>query len=560
MVKEFAEKDGPSLDAQLRTLREGAETSWLEGMWDTAYLEYRERTPINVSPAFLLENEPEHRNATQLDRAARLLSATASFVHSLRAGTLPADKEGPNTICMHQYTKIFGAARLPVSGRDELIVCHTAPHVVVLSHRQYYVLNILDVSGSPLPAEVIISGLSAILRDSQAALAPGSPNIPDISVLTSEHRDAWADVYPEVERLNKESLKAINDAILFVVLDHNAPADVDAVGVATLHNMAESRWFDKTLQLIVYKNAAAGVNMEHAGFDGQTLIRWFGDISRDSSKMPVLASPTSGAASGGETLALPGAKLQWTYNEKIHVAMGRALRSFEEFAYTMDMKTLTFRTFGKKAITKQKVSPDAFVQAAFHLAYMRTFGANRSAYESCSMKRFYHGRTECLRSLTPQLHRFIGLTQCPPSTAKQQIEAVRSAFDAHGARAKACQAGNGVDRHLWGMQQLAIHRRQHLVNFKIPRLYNLPAWKRMRHDHLSTSNCGHDALCYFGFGPTWGDGLGIGYIIKNDVIITTVTSFDNKAKAFVDQLQRALNELLGLLEDGAPVRTMFAKL
>lgn len=560
MVKEFAEKDGPSLDAQLRNLREGAETSWLEGMWDTAYLEYRERTPINVSPAFLLENEPEHRGASQLDRAARLLSSTAAFVHSLRSGSLPVDKEGPNTICMHQYTKLFGAARLPVSGRDEMVFCHTASHVVVLSHRQYYVLDILDAStGSPLSANAIVSGLASILRDSEAVLSSGAAIIPDISVLTSEHRDTWAAVYPEVKRLNEGTLQAINDAILFVVLDHNSPADVDAVGVATLHNMGESRWFDKSLQLVVYKNASVGVNMEHAAFDGQTLIRWFGDIARDSLKLPVIPA-SSFSPSGGETVALPGEKLKWAFNEQIHVAMGRAKRSFEELASTMDMKTMTFHTFGKKAITKHKISPDAFVQAAFHLAYLRTFGTNRSAYESCSMKRFYHGRTECLRSLTPQLHRFIGLTQCPPSTAQQQTEAARSAFEAHGNRAKQCQQGNGVDRHLWGMQQLAIHRRQHLSNYKIPRLYSLPAWSRMRHDHLSTSNCGHDALSYFGFGPTWGDGLGIGYIVKNDVIIATITSFDNKAKLYVDQVQRALKEIQALFENGAPIRSMHAKL
>lgn len=558
-VKEFAEKDGPSLDAQLRTLRDGAETSWLEGMWDTAYLEYRERTPINVSPAFLLENEPEQRGASQLDRTARLLSSTAAFVSSLRAGTLPVDKEGSNVICMHQYTKLFGAARVPVSGRDELVYCHTARHVVVLSHRQYYVLDILDGSGAPLPPNALIDGLAAILRDSEAALVTGSAVIPNVSILTSDHRDAWAEIYPEVERLNKDTLKAINDSILLVVLDPASPADVDAVGLATLHNMGESRWFDKSLQLVVYKNAAAGVNMEHAGFDGQTLIRWFGDIARDSLKMNVLPTPSTPA--GGEAAAnFSGIKLKWTLNEKIHVAMGRAFRSFEDFAYTMDMKTLTFRTFGKKAITKHKVSPDAFVQAAFHLAYLRLFGVNRSAYESCSMKRFYHGRTECLRSLTPQLHRFIGLTQCPPSTAQQQVDAAKGAFEAHVNRAKACQQGNGVDRHLWGMLQLATVRRQHLVNFKIPRIYSLPAWKRMRHDHLSTSNCGHDALSYFGFGPTWGDGLGIGYIIKNDVIIATITSFDNKAKAYVDQVQRALNEIYALFENNAPIRTMRAKL
>lgn len=554
VVKQFAVKDGPSLDAQLRALRDHSETSWLEGMWDTAYLEYRERTPINVNPAFLLENE---QNSTQLDRAARLLESTARFTIALRNGTLPIDKEGDKPICMHQYTKILGAARLPVSGRDVLIQCHTAPYVVVLCKRQYYVLNILTATGEAVPAQNLIQSLNAILADADACTQPNQPTIPNISILTSEHRDTWAEVYPEVENLNKANLKAINDSILLLVLDPQSPADVDAAGSATLHNTGECRWFDKAVQMIVYKNAVAGINMEHSGYDGQTLIRFFGDISVMSSKMPHC---TVDPKLSVDEVKSSFSKLTWQFNEKIHVAMGRALRDFEEFLLTMDIKTLTFKNFGKKAITKHKISPDAFAQMAFHLAYFRTFGTNRSAYESCSMKRFYHGRTECLRSLTSPLAQFIGLTRCPPSTAQQQQQAARAAFDAHITRAKQCQVGNGVDRHLWGMLQLANHRRQHWVNYSIPRIYSLPGWKRMRHDHLSTSNCGNEQLAYFGFGPTWSDGLGIGYIIKNNSIVVTVSSFEGAALRYATQVQTALQEILDLFESNTPVRTLQAKL
>jgi len=555
VVEEFARVDGPSLDAQLRKLRDEAATSWLEGMWDTAYLEYRERTPINVNPAFMLENES---GSSQLDRASRLLESCASFTVSLRNGSLEVDKEGASAICMHQYTKLFGAARIPSPGRDYLIQCHTSRHVVVLSKRQFYVIDILDASGNPIPAAKHFATLGSILADSDANSAPGMPTIPNVSALTSDHRDTWASIYPELESMNRETLTAINEAIILLILDPQSPATVDAAGSATLHNLGESRWFDKALQLIVYKNAVTGVNMEHAGFDGQTLIRWFGDIATASSKLPFLTPSASSSASPSTSPSFK--KLKWELSDKVYVAMGRAQRDFEEFVCTMDLKTLVFKKFGKRAITKHQVSPDAFVQMAFHLAYFRTFGAVRSAYESCSMKRFYHGRTECLRSMTGPLHKFIGITQCPPATAAQQVELAKAAFAAHIARAKQCQLGNGVDRHLWGMLQLANHRRQHVANYKVPQLYSLPAWSRMRHDHLSTSNCGRDELSFFGFGPTWSDGLGIGYIIKKDEIIAAVTSFENTSPKFVAQLDRALEDILALFDNGTPIRTLQAKL
>jgi carnitine O-acetyltransferase len=565
VVKQFAMKEGPSLDAQLRSLREQAETSWLEGMWDTSYLEYRERTPLNVSPAFMLENEALDRNTNQIDRAARLLEATGKWTASLRNGTLEVDKEGDKPICMHQYTKLLGSARLPVFGRDVLVQCHTATHVIVLSKRQFYVLDILTGSGEPVPAQKLAKSLKLILADSDACTQPGKPMIPNVSILTSEHRDTWADVYPEVEALNKATLQAIHDSILVLVLDPQSPADVDAAGAATLHNMGESRWFDKSVQLIVYKNAIAGLNMEHAGYDGQTLIRFFGDLALLSAKLPSVDLSDSALATDSSNTqhnasAPEFSKLTWQLNEKIHVAMGRAQRDLEEAIYKMDLKTLNFTKFGKKAITKHKISPDAFAQAALHLAYFRTFGANRSAYESCAMKRFYHGRTEVIRSLTAQLHQFIGLTRCPPSTAQQQQDAARKAFEAHVNRAKQCQQGNGVDRHLWGMLQLANHRRQHVANYQIPKLYSLPAWKRMRHDHLSTSNCGNEQLSYFGFGPTWTDGLGIGYIIKNNSLIATVSSYEHSSPRYVTQLEKAFQELLDLFENNTPIRSLQAKL
>jgi carnitine O-acetyltransferase len=553
VVAQFAQKDGPMLDAQLRKLDSEVPTSWIEGMWDTAYLEYRERTPINVNPAFMLDNEPASRESTQTDRAARLLESTAAFTIALRSGSLPVDKEGGKPICMSQYEHLLGAARIPVSGRDVLISNHSSTHVVVLAKRQYYVVNIIDpVSLKPIPSSQLKATLASIVSDSDAGAAPSLPTLPNVSVLTSDHRDTWADIYGDVKSLNPETIKAINDAIILVVLDHQSPADVDAAGAATLHNMGENRWFDKSLQLIVYKNAWAGVNMEHAGFDGQTLIRWLGDIAVDSLKLS--------SDSNSPVAALPLKKLTWKLNERIHVAIGRAQRDLEELVYKMDMKTMTFTKFGKNLITKHKVSPDAFAQLAFHLAYFRTYGTLRSAYESCSMKRFNHGRTECLRSLTTPLSKFVGLTQCPPSTASQQIASAKSSFDAHVTRAKQCQSGAGVDRHLWGMLQLAIHRRQHVPNYSLPALYSLPGWKRMRHDHLSTSNCGNEHLSYFGFGPTWSDGLGIGYIIKSDRIIAVVTSFDGTSPKFVANVETALQEIYDLFEYNKPVRTLRAKL
>jgi hypothetical protein len=50
-----------------------------------------------------------------------------------------------------------------------------------------------------------------------------------------------------------------------------------------------------------------------------------------------------------------------------------------------------WQQFGKQYIVKQKLSPDAFVQMAYQLAYYMLTRKPASTYESCQTKRFLHG-------------------------------------------------------------------------------------------------------------------------------------------------------------------------
>ena len=64
---------------------------------------------------------------------------------------------------------------------------------------------------------------------------------------------------------------------------------------------------------------------------------------------------------------------------------------------------------------------------------------------------------------------------------------------------------------------------------------------------LSTSNCGNPSLRHFGFGPTSGEGFGIGYIIKDDSISICASSKHRQTKRFVDSLESYLVEIRRIL-------------
>jgi hypothetical protein len=67
-----------------------------------------------------------------------------------------------------------------------------------------------------------------------------------------------------------------------------------------------------------------------------------------------------------------------------------------------DLEVLDFQDFGRRAIVRHGLGPDGFVQMAFQLAYARLTDGTASTYESVSTKRFLHGRTEAMRSVSAE--------------------------------------------------------------------------------------------------------------------------------------------------------------
>ncbi|XP_049849752.1 uncharacterized protein LOC126320361 [Schistocerca gregaria] len=221
----------------------------------------------------------------------------------------------------------------------------------------------------------------------------------------------------------------------------------------------------------------------------------------------------------------------------------------------LDLRVLMFRRFGKRLIVSHGISPDAFVQLALHVTCYKMFGELKSTYESCSTRRFYHGRTECLRSLTSEVARFVEVVGCARASAEEQVAAARAAFEAHAQRAKECQAGEGVDRHMWGLQSLArVHQSSGYAKGACEGFEKLAVWNRMLDSFMSTSNSGNEYIECFAFGPTSRDGLGIGYVIHPERVCVCVTSFKQNCAQFSRNLERTLVSLGELFECGKCMR------
>ena len=342
-----------------------------------------------------------------------------------------------------------------------------------------------------------------------------------------------------------------------------------------------NRWYDK-LQIIVCADGSAGVNFEHSAIDGHTALRFVSDIFADtvvsfaqsitksvygaSDRVPsVLRAPVKRASAVQHVLADEAGvpvfstqpkRIEFDVDVDVHVDAVHVLDQIH-YAETavgdeicgLETRVLKFCGYGKCYIVANKMSPDSFVQMAILLAYYRMYGSVVCSYESVLTKGFLHGRTEAMRSTTPEAVSFCHAFCSRLTSREDKIAALREAVRSHSALVKEAAAGKGADRHLYALKCIASKCQESFDTQNS--LFSSDAWKVMNRTILSTSNCGNPSLELFGFGPVVPDGFGIGYIIKDNGISYTVTSKHRQTQRFVQMLQNTLESIQEMLRIGS---------
>ena len=103
---------------------------------------------LNLNPFFLLEDDPTPHGTSQAARAASLVFSSLKFVSALKFERLQPDVWRGKPLCMSQFKRMFGAARIPSSVADEWVVSEESTHVVVLSRNHFYYFDALWPWGS----------------------------------------------------------------------------------------------------------------------------------------------------------------------------------------------------------------------------------------------------------------------------------------------------------------------------------------------------------------------------------------------------------------------------
>ncbi|KAI0974910.1 Choline/Carnitine o-acyltransferase-domain-containing protein [Xylaria arbuscula] len=626
-VQDFLKSDGPDLQEKLQKYALG-KSSFIEQFWYDSYLNFDNPVVLNLNPFFLLEDDPTPARNNQVTRAASLVVSALEFVRAVRREELSPDTIRGKPLCMYQYSRLFGTARVPTNHGCQIEQDPDSKHIVVACHGQFYWFDVLDDNSDLIMSERDIAiNLQTIVDDAvQTPIQEAAKGA--LGILSTENRKIWSglrEVLTREERSNNADCLGIVDSALFVLcLDYTEPATaaelcqnmlcgtnevVKGVQIGTCIN----RWYDK-LQIIVCKNGSAGINFEHTGVDGHTVLRFASDVYTDTilrfarsinGQAPSLWKTTSpdpskrDPESFGDVNTTPH-KLEWDMIPELNVAVRFAETRLADLISQNEFECLDFSGYGKNFITSMGFSPDAFVQMAFQAAYYGLYGRVECTYEPAMTKAYLHGRTEAIRSVTDDTVNFVQ-TFWADNPAESKVEALRKACEQHVNSTKICAKGEGCDRHLYALFclwqryvdeqtsqppssdgysspidngstlesavgspsrdsinsdiEIQSHRRHDSTASNprsrdlhpVPALFADAGWDRLNNTILSTSNCGNPSLRQFGFGPTSGDGFGIGYIIKEEGINICVSSKHRQTKRFVDALESYLLEIRRVL-------------
>ncbi|GMM34099.1 carnitine O-acetyltransferase [Saccharomycopsis crataegensis] len=554
------------------------------------YSEYRGKT-LPKNPYFILENDPNYWTLLppeQSERAAILTFSTLKFISIVKKGQLKPDvtpKHG-NALTMKSVNYLFASTRVPSAHGHGINIKHfdKSNHVVILCEGKFHYLKVLNDENQIIIDQGNLQKIfDKIIKDAKLA---GKRSNACLSSITTQSREEWALARKHLGscQVNKDSLHIIDSALLVINLDINKfiVNDADCNYLNICHGTSNideitgiqmgscnSRWYDK-LQLIVSGDSLSAILWEPTSNDATVVLRYVSDIYTDSIlrlarsiNNTSLFSLFSGISINNQ-YDFKGSELQGMFYElpwdlhdakllhRLHLAetrLGDLLCQFDSYTKALD--------YGQVFADKIGVNADSLVQLAIQLAHYALYGAMVSSCEAVSTRRFENSRSElCFiesESILRICQAFISNT-----VHETRWELIKQGVMEINDRKNQCRMGYGFEKHIKALR-LALIQKDYINKIKssanapldIPELEDLneteiPSflsnedtstfYKVLLDPEILAINCGNPSLKAFGITPYKPGGFGIGYVIKEDCTVYTISSNHRQNKRFLQTL------------------------
>uniref|UniRef100_A0A2H6N6Z3 carnitine O-palmitoyltransferase n=1 Tax=Micrurus carvalhoi TaxID=3147026 RepID=A0A2H6N6Z3_9SAUR len=559
--KDFAVNLGPKLQWYLK-LKSWWATNYVSDWWEE-YIYLRGRGPIMVnSNYFAMDFLYFTPTVVQAARAGNAIHAILLYRRKLdRQQIQPILLMGSTVpLCSAQWERMFNTSRIPGNETDTIQHLKDSKHIAVYHKGRYYKVW-LYYDGRLLKPREIEQQIQWILND-KSEPQPGEEKL---AALTAGDRVPWAKARQTyfARGKNKQSLDAIEKAAFFVTLDDTVQGyreedpvkSMDAYAKALLHGKCYDRWFDKSFNLIIFRNGKMGLNTEHSWADAPIVGHLWENVML--SDCLELGYTEDGHCKGEATLGIPlPTKLQWEIPEECQEVIEKSLDIARPLADDVDFHSFPFDTFGKGLMKKTKTSPDAFVQLALQLAHYRDMGKFCLTYEASMTRLFREGRTETVRSCTVQSCKFVQAMEDPNEIPEKKRNLFKAAAANHQCLYRQAMTGAGIDRHLFCLYVVSKY-----LAVESPFLKEVLAepWRlstsQTPQQHIDLDKNPGMESSGGGFGPVADDGYGVSYIIVGENLInfhisSKFSCIETNSHRFGKNLKQALCDILNLFHLG----------
>ncbi|XP_076027476.1 carnitine O-palmitoyltransferase 1, liver isoform isoform X2 [Genypterus blacodes] len=560
LAEDFEKKLGPRLQWYLK-LKSWWASNYVSDWWEE-YIYLRGRGPIMVnSNYYAMDFLYVFPTSIQAARAGNAIHAIMLYRRKLdRAQIKPLMLLHTIPMCSSQYERMFNTSRVPGVDTDILQHMNESKHIAVYHKGRFYKVWMFYDGRLLLPRE-IEQQMARILADTSEP-APGEEAL---AALTAGERTPWAKARETYfcRGRNKQSLDAIEKAAFFVTLDDteqrfeeaNPVKSLDSYAKSLLHGKCYDRWFDKSFNVIIFKNGTMGLNAEHSWADAPIIGHlWEHVLSMDPFK---LGYAEDGHCCGDPHPTLPGPqRLQWDIPTECQDVIQSSLTVARSLADDVDCHIFPFNDFGKGLIKKCRTSPDGFIQIALQLAHYRDKGKFCLTYEASMTRLFREGRTETVRSCTVETCAFVR-SMIRDETREERMKMLKEAAEKHQNMYRLAMTGQGIDRHLFCLYVVSKYLGEdsaflkevlsepwRLSTSQTP-LQQVELFDLVRHPEYVSSGGG--------FGPVADDGYGVSYIIVGENLInfhisSKHSSSETDSHRFGANIRRAMLEILDLFQ------------
>ncbi|KAI6657714.1 Carnitine O-acetyltransferase-like [Oopsacas minuta] len=518
LAQEFLNKEGIYLQGLLLD-RAASTDNWLTEWWlETAYLKFRGPLPIYSTPVCVRSKQQFTNVSHWIDYLSKYLYATGKFFDLVRNNNLPQDIIGDSPLCMSQYNKLAGTYRIPGVEIDSLRYSPDTNHVLVIHRGRYFKLPIYTGEGElkrVLQPYLIKHLLYSIIS------MPEEEQVP-VGVLTSLDRYSWCVARQEMmtSSVNKHSLDVIEESMLAIELDEPGIESYESFFIQTMiGDLSENfryynRWHDIRYQKVVTSDGFSSSSMEHTATDGSAAMT-------QAAHTYSYTTPVSDIPVSLEQLPFLE-ELKWEISPIVASYITDAKYRLIQLSKKLSVKIFTFSGFGKNLPKSLKLSPDSNIQLAIQLTFFKLHGVSTACYESVTTTKFYEGRTDTIRSTSIESDELVRHLYFNGDVMSDKLLGLLKKFYiAHNKYSIEAWNGQGIDRHLFGLEMLS---KQHNMS---PKLFSNLGYIRNKHFQLSTSQLPNKYYQYPGYAPLVQDGYGVCYNPQKSDIHFIVSSYNS---------------------------------